>query len=114
MINRVCLSMTSAKLALIVSLLFLLSACNHFETNDSSNAEATEPSAEESSVMPAKLPKACKQPVKVNDIWQLEPLLIESGDIKESMSQAEKESIIHQYIQSKNRQYKVCISSKGQ
>jgi len=62
---------------------------------------------------PIKLPKVCKQLASVRDLGQLEPLLIESGKIKESMSQAEKESIIRQYIANKNSQYQACLASKG-
>jgi len=95
--------------ARVFPLILMLVGCDRFDSIEHSNA--AEPVVQ--TKQPANLPKGCKQLVKVQDIWQLEPMLVKSGKIKESMSRAEKETIIHQYIEAKNRQYKVCISSKG-
>ncbi|MDQ7051105.1 MAG: hypothetical protein Q9M92_16900 [Enterobacterales bacterium] len=88
---------------------FMLLGCDRFNT--SNQAEVVE--SEDASRSAVKIPISCKQLVKVQDIWRLEPMLLKSGKIKESMDQAEKETIIHQYIEAKNRQYKACLSSKG-
>ncbi len=56
-----------------------------------------------------ELPKSCKQPAPVLDIWKLEPILIKNGTIKENMKKAEKEVLIRQFIEKKNQQYQLCM-----
>ena len=55
-----------------------------------------------------KIPRECKKPAQVLDIWKLEPMLIKSGKIQENMVKAEKETIIREYIRKKNEQYRIC------
>ena len=61
---------------------------------------------------PIKIPVSCKQPVQVQDIWKLEPILVKKGEITLEMSKQEKEKIIKSYIARKNKQYQICLKGK--
>jgi len=98
---------------LLFAVLLLINACDRFDPQSASEVVKSDTLSNNAPSKPVKLPRACKQPTAVADIWQLEPLLVKTGQIKETMSKAEKESIIHQYIVKKNGQYKACMSSKG-
>ena len=56
-----------------------------------------------------KLNQACEQPSPVVDIWSLEPMLIKSGVLNDSMTQTEKERVIRDYIKQKNDKYRQCL-----
>jgi hypothetical protein len=61
---------------------------------------------------PKNIPIACKKPVAVADIWQLEPMLTKKGVISASMSKDEKEKLIKAFIAKKNSQYQICLKGK--
>lgn len=50
----------------------------------------------------------CSAPPKVPDIWALETMLTESGDIKAGMSKEQKEAVIREYIRDKNQRFIEC------
>lgn len=53
----------------------------------------------------------CSAPPPVQDIWKLEPILIDKGLITENMSREQREAAIREYIRNKNAKYENC--SKG-
>lgn len=58
---------------------------------------------------PLPVPSPCQKPSPVKDIWNLEPMLMKTGEINDSMSKEEKERVIKSYIARKNAQYQICI-----
>ena len=99
----------------LICCVLLLSACQNgserssqstTEVNDSSAVEAKIPGAK---IPGAKIPIACIQPAPVEDIWKLEPILVEKGRITTEMSKGQKEKAIKEYIAKKNAQYKLCL-----
>jgi len=73
------------------------------------NAEQSENIEAEPKPKPISIPVECKQPVQVQDIWKLEPILVRKGEITVEMNKDEKEKIIQAYIARKNKQYKICL-----
>ncbi len=74
------------------------------QTNSNENENAAENTI--------KGPKLnCSAPPPVNDIWKLEPMLLEKGLITEEMSKEQRESAIREYIRKKNAKFENC--SKG-
>ena len=78
-------------------------------THAPSESETTDQTLNQPAVQ--KIPVKCKQPVQVEDIWKLEPALVRTGKIKETMTQAEKKAVILAFIRAKNEQYQLCLKS---
>ncbi|NVJ51603.1 MAG: hypothetical protein HWE11_14530 [Gammaproteobacteria bacterium] len=55
----------------------------------------------------------CSAPPPVRDIWALEPMLTNSGDIKPEMTREEKKAVILEYIRAKNETYSKCKKGKN-
>lgn len=91
-------------LLLMCLLAFLgLAACK----NDVQAEEATS----EHSFNPQKGPvqPICSTPAPIQDIWKLEPMLIEKGLITEDMDREQRETVIRDYINKKNSAYDQCL-----
>ena len=74
---------------------------------------ANEP-AHPASPKPVVQPKpVCSAPPPIQDIWKLEPLLIEQGTITAEMSREQREQLIRDYIRKKNERFlKDCQEKK--
>ena len=64
--------------------------------------------------LPAKPPSNlnCSAPPPIENIWKLEPMLVEQGLIKPEMSKQDKETVIREYIRKKNAKYQHCRKGK--
>ncbi|ACV27225.1 hypothetical protein [Kangiella koreensis] len=51
----------------------------------------------------------CSAPAPIQDIWKLEPMLIDKGLITESMDKEQRETVIREYIKKKNSAYDQCL-----
>lgn len=91
----------------LICCVLLVSACQNASDQTQTPQSTTE--LTDSSAVSTKIPVACKQPAFVEDIWKLEPILVEKGAITTEMSKGDKEKVIKEYIAKKNAQYKLCL-----
>ena len=92
-----------SKGVLLSLILLALAGC------ESGKAQANNTSAVNKSKTNKAIPVACKQFTPPVDIWKLEAMLTEKGEIKAEMSKEQKAKIIRAYIAKKNSQYQICL-----
>ena len=100
-------------LACFLSIL-LLFACKNDIRTEAEVVESSEVDDSASHFNPHKGPiqPVCSPPPPIKDIWALEPMLVEKGEITENMNIKQREAVIREYISKKNSVYENCLKGK--
>lgn len=99
-------------LSLFCSLLaLLLVACKNDVQSEVEVLEEQQSTGSDPQFNPHKGPvkPVCSAPAPIQDIWQLEPMLIDKGLITEDMDKEQRETVIRDYIKKKNSAYDKCL-----
>ncbi|MCW8857811.1 MAG: hypothetical protein OQJ95_10645 [Kangiella sp.] len=97
-------------LACLISAITLV-ACKNDVHPEKEGIERHESNDSETQFNPHKGPvkPICSAPAPIQDIWKLEPMLIEKGLITEDMDKQQRETVIRDYINKKNSAYDKCL-----
>ncbi len=106
--------MRSFRLILLCFISLALVACKNEVQAESEVVENHSVEDSSTTFNPHKGPikPICSSPPPVENIWALEPMLIEKGLITQDMSKEQREAVIRNYINNKNSIYEKCLKGK--